>query len=231
MRFGVFYELQLPRPWNEGDEASAVPPGAGPGRARRPAWLRLRLGSRAPLPRGIFAFLGAGSFPRRRAALTKTIRLGHGIRQVIPNYNHPARTAGVPGDARHHLRRPGRFRHRRRRDAARARRLQDPGQGEARDGARGRRADRQHDGAGALSRLRGQVLLDAVPQRPAQAGAEAASADVDGLHQPRHHQGRGAERASARWPSPSSIRRRRGTGPRSITASSSRTSACRSAMR
>ena len=27
------------------------------------------------------------------AALTKTIRLGHGIRQVIPNYNHPARTA------------------------------------------------------------------------------------------------------------------------------------------
>jgi len=27
------------------------------------------------------------------AALTKTIRVGHGIRQVIPNYNHPARTA------------------------------------------------------------------------------------------------------------------------------------------
>jgi alkanesulfonate monooxygenase SsuD/methylene tetrahydromethanopterin reductase-like flavin-dependent oxidoreductase (luciferase family) len=27
------------------------------------------------------------------AALTKRIRLGHGIRQVIPNYNHPARTA------------------------------------------------------------------------------------------------------------------------------------------
>ena len=27
------------------------------------------------------------------AARTKQIRLGHGIRQVIPNYNHPARTA------------------------------------------------------------------------------------------------------------------------------------------
>jgi alkanesulfonate monooxygenase SsuD/methylene tetrahydromethanopterin reductase-like flavin-dependent oxidoreductase (luciferase family) len=27
------------------------------------------------------------------AALTRTIRVGHGIRQVIPNYNHPARTA------------------------------------------------------------------------------------------------------------------------------------------
>ena len=27
------------------------------------------------------------------AGQTKRIRLGHGIRQVIPNYNHPARTA------------------------------------------------------------------------------------------------------------------------------------------
>ncbi len=39
--------------------------------------------------------------PRRRfswpraAARTKNIRLGHGIRQVIPQYNHPARTAEV----------------------------------------------------------------------------------------------------------------------------------------
>jgi alkanesulfonate monooxygenase SsuD/methylene tetrahydromethanopterin reductase-like flavin-dependent oxidoreductase (luciferase family) len=31
------------------------------------------------------------------AALTRTIRLGHGIRQVIPNYNHPARTAECLG--------------------------------------------------------------------------------------------------------------------------------------
>ena len=36
--------------------------------------------------------------------------------------------------------------------------------------------------------------------------AEAASADVDGLHQPRHHQDRGAATASARSRSPSSIR-------------------------
>ena len=31
------------------------------------------------------------------AARTKRIRLGHGIRQVIPNYNHPARTAEAIG--------------------------------------------------------------------------------------------------------------------------------------
>ena len=46
----------------------------------------------------------------------------------------------------------------------------------------------------ALSRLRGPLVQDAVPQRAAQAGAEAASADVDGLHQPRHHQGGGEPR-------------------------------------
>ena len=75
----------------------------------------------------------------------------------------------------------------------------------------------------------GALLQDAVPQRAAQAGAEAASADVDGLHQPRHHQGGGAASASARWRSPSSTRRRRAPGARSTTTSSRATPACRSA--
>ena len=39
----------------------------------------------------------------------------------------------------------------------------------------------QHDGDGALSRVRGQIFLDAVPQCRAQAGAEAASAGVGRL--------------------------------------------------
>ena len=51
----------------------------------------------------------------------------------------------------------------------------------------------------------GTVFHDALPQRRAQAGAEAAPADVDGLHQPRHDQDRGQQRRSARSPSPSSI--------------------------
>ena len=38
------------------------------------------------------------------------------------------------------------------------------------------------------------ALLDAVPQRAAQATPEAASADVDGVHQPRHDQGRRPQR-------------------------------------
>ena len=231
MRFGIFYEHQLPKPWNEGDEARLFH------EALEQVVLADRLGydyawevehhfleeySHSSAPE---VFLAAC------AALTKTIRVGHGIRQVIPNYNHPARTAeglatldiisngrldfGIgEGATRLEL---GGFEH--------------PGQGKARPGARGRRADRQHDGDGPLPRLRGRGLLLPLPQRGAQAGAEAASAHVDGLHQPRHHQGRRLASASARWPSPSSTRRRPSAGPRSTTASSSPRRACRSAMR
>ena len=93
MRFGVFYELQLPRPWNTGDERNLFH------QALDQVQLADRLGfdyawevehhfleeySHSSAPE---VFLAAA------AALTKSIRLGHGIRQVIPNYNHPARTA------------------------------------------------------------------------------------------------------------------------------------------
>jgi len=93
MRFGVFYELQLPRPWHEGDEARLFH------EALDQVALADRLGydyawevehhfldeySHSSAPE---VFLAAA------AARTKSIRLGHGIRQVIPNYNHPARTA------------------------------------------------------------------------------------------------------------------------------------------
>ncbi len=93
MRFGVFYELQLPRPWNQGDERNLFH------QALQQVELADRLGydyawevdhhfleeySHSSAPE---VFLAAA------AARTKSIRLGHGIRQVIPNYNHPARTA------------------------------------------------------------------------------------------------------------------------------------------
>jgi alkanesulfonate monooxygenase SsuD/methylene tetrahydromethanopterin reductase-like flavin-dependent oxidoreductase (luciferase family) len=97
MRFGVFYEHQLPKPWNEGDEARLFH------QALEQVVLADRLGydfawevehhfleeySHSSAPE---VFLAAC------AALTRTIRLGHGIRQVIPNYNHPARTAECLG--------------------------------------------------------------------------------------------------------------------------------------
>lgn len=93
MRFGVFYELQLPRPWGEGDEHRLFH------EALEQVVLADKLGydhawevehhfleeySHSSAPE---VFLAAA------AARTENIRIGHGIRQVIPNYNHPARTA------------------------------------------------------------------------------------------------------------------------------------------
>jgi len=93
MRFGVFYELQLPKPWNPGDEARMFH------EALEQIVLADRLGydhawevehhfldeySHSSAPEVLLA---------AAAARTTRIRLGHGIRQVIPNYNHPARTA------------------------------------------------------------------------------------------------------------------------------------------
>jgi alkanesulfonate monooxygenase SsuD/methylene tetrahydromethanopterin reductase-like flavin-dependent oxidoreductase (luciferase family) len=93
MRFGVFYELQLPKPWNPGDEHRLFR------EALEQVVLADQLGidyawevehhfleeySHSSAPE---VFLAAA------AAKTQRIRLGHGIRQVIPAYNHPARTA------------------------------------------------------------------------------------------------------------------------------------------
>jgi alkanesulfonate monooxygenase SsuD/methylene tetrahydromethanopterin reductase-like flavin-dependent oxidoreductase (luciferase family) len=93
MRFGVFYELQLPKPWGEGDEHKLF------NEALDQIVLADRLGidyawavehhfldeySHCSAPE---VFLAAA------AGRTQNIRVGHGIRQVIPNYNHPARTA------------------------------------------------------------------------------------------------------------------------------------------
>ena len=93
MRFGVFYELQLPRPWNDGDEHRLFAD------ALEQIVLADRIGidyawavehhfleeySHCSAPE---VFLAAA------AGRTSRIRLGHGIRQVIPHYNHPARTA------------------------------------------------------------------------------------------------------------------------------------------
>jgi alkanesulfonate monooxygenase SsuD/methylene tetrahydromethanopterin reductase-like flavin-dependent oxidoreductase (luciferase family) len=93
MRFGVFYEMQLPKPWGPDDERRLFH------EALDQVVLADRLGydyawevehhfldeySHSSAPE---VFLAAA------AARTQRIRLGHGIRQVIPNYNHPARTA------------------------------------------------------------------------------------------------------------------------------------------
>jgi len=93
MRFGIFYEHQLPRPWAEDDEYRLMQ------NALEQVELADKLGieyvwevehhfleeySHSSAPE---VFLAAAS------QRTKNIRLGHGIIQISPLYNHPARTA------------------------------------------------------------------------------------------------------------------------------------------
>ena len=93
MRFGVFYELQLPKPWTEEDEHRLVH------EALDQIELADKLGidyawavehhfldeySHCSSPESLLA---------AAAGRTKNIKLGHGIRQVIPEYNHPSRSA------------------------------------------------------------------------------------------------------------------------------------------
>jgi alkanesulfonate monooxygenase SsuD/methylene tetrahydromethanopterin reductase-like flavin-dependent oxidoreductase (luciferase family) len=93
MKFGVFYEHQLPRPWHDGDEQRLFQ------EALDQVELADRLGidcawevehhfleeySHSSAPE---VFLAAASQRTRR------IRLGHGIVLMPPGYNHPARVA------------------------------------------------------------------------------------------------------------------------------------------
>jgi alkanesulfonate monooxygenase SsuD/methylene tetrahydromethanopterin reductase-like flavin-dependent oxidoreductase (luciferase family)/putative sterol carrier protein len=93
MRFGLFYELQMPRPWGPGAEEKLF------NEALEQIELADRLGfdyvwevehhfleeySHSSAPE---VFLAAAS------QRTKRIRLGHGIVQLPPGFNHPARVA------------------------------------------------------------------------------------------------------------------------------------------
>src|ERR1700687_5054991 len=93
MQFGIFYEHQIPRPWQDGDEHRLFK------QALDQVELADRLGidyawevehhfleeySHSSAPE---VFLAACS------QRTKRIRLGHGITLMPPRYNHPARVA------------------------------------------------------------------------------------------------------------------------------------------
>ncbi|HEX9489860.1 MAG TPA: LLM class flavin-dependent oxidoreductase [Stellaceae bacterium] len=93
MKFGIFYEHQLPRPWHEGDEHRIyqqaldqveLADGLGIDHAWEVEHHFLEEYSHSPAPE---VFLAACS------QRTKQIRLGHGIVLMPPNYNHPARVA------------------------------------------------------------------------------------------------------------------------------------------
>ena len=153
MKFGIFYEHQLPRPWTEGAEQKLF------NDALEQVEVADRLGidyawevehhfleeySHSSAPE---VFLAAC------AARTKNIRLGQGIRQVIPQYNHPARTAEVIATL--DLVSNGRVDFGTGESSARARtrRLRHHGRREAQDLPRIDRADLQHPRDGSVSGL------------------------------------------------------------------------------
>lgn len=93
MRFGMFIDLQLPRPWSPGAE----------GRLLREAIAQVVLGEEVGID-FVWAqehhFLEEYShssapevFLAACSQVTRTIRLGHGISLTPPRYNHPARVA------------------------------------------------------------------------------------------------------------------------------------------
>ncbi len=93
MRFGIFYEHQLPRPWEEGDEYRLLQDALTQVEFADKIGIEyvgevehhfLEEYSHSSAPE---VFLAAAS------QRTKDIRLGHGIIQTSPLYNHPARTA------------------------------------------------------------------------------------------------------------------------------------------
>ena len=93
MKFGIFYEHQLPQPWNDGDEHRLfqdaldqveLADSLGFDHAWEVEHHFLEEYSHSSAPE---VFLGACS------QRTKNIRLGHGICLAPPNYNHPARVA------------------------------------------------------------------------------------------------------------------------------------------
>ena len=97
MKFGIFYEHQLPRPWSETSEYDVL----------QNSLIQIELADRLGYDYAWEVehhFLDEYShssspevFLAAAAARTQRIRLAHGIRQVIPNYNHPARTAECLG--------------------------------------------------------------------------------------------------------------------------------------
>ena len=97
MRFGVFYELQLPKPWDEDAERRLI----------QEAIEQVQVADRLGIDYAWavehhfleeYSHCSASEvFLTALAAKTENIRVGFGIRQVIPNYNHPSRTAEAVG--------------------------------------------------------------------------------------------------------------------------------------
>ena len=99
MKFGIFYEHAAATAVEPRRRVRAAQQRARPDRAGRPARLRLRLGGRAPLPRGVLALVGARGVPRRGQPAHEAASASATASSSSPT-NHPARVAERVSHAR-----------------------------------------------------------------------------------------------------------------------------------
>ncbi len=93
MKFGIFYELQLPRPWGPDDERQLVEDALAQVELADSLGIDYAWAVEHHFLEEYSHCSASEVFLAAAAARTKRMRLAHGIRQVIANYNHPARTA------------------------------------------------------------------------------------------------------------------------------------------
>ena len=93
VRFGVFYELQMPRPWTNDSEERLLAEALEQVEIADEAGIDVAWAVEHHFLEEYSHCSAPEVFLSACAARTKRIRLGHGIRQAPPAYNHPARTA------------------------------------------------------------------------------------------------------------------------------------------
>ena len=195
VKFGIFYEHQLPAAVDGRLRVPADPGRARADRVRRPHRHRLRVGGRAPLPRGVLALERARGVPRGRVAAharasgSGTASCRRRRRSTIPAriaeriamldlVSHGRADFGT-GESSSEAELGGFM-------IDPERQARDVGRGPARRGA-------LHD-RGAVHRSLGRVRHDAAAQRRAEAAPEAAPAAVGRVQPARHDPPRRAER-------------------------------------
>ena len=154
MRFGIFYEHQLPRPWDEGGELQLF----------QDALDQVELADRLGIDYAWEVehhFLEEYSHSSAPEVFLAAVLAAHQAHPPRPRHRADAAGLQPPGarrrahrHARPRLQRPRRLRHRRVGLARRARGLRHRPGREARDVARGDRAGRQHAGDGPVPGLR-----------------------------------------------------------------------------
>ncbi len=135
MKFGLFYELQLPKPldndqWDPDDEHRIIQETLEQIEFADKLGFDYVFEVRAPLPRGVPHSSAPEVVLAAASQRTKNIRLGHGIVHMPPKQQPPGPRRRAHRDARPRLERPRRVRHRRRRHDHGAGRLRHAARGE-----------------------------------------------------------------------------------------------------